>query len=466
MDKQRVCAAYIRVSTEDQLDFSPDSQISAIREYAKRNDLLLPDEFIFRDDGISGRTAKKRPGFMRMIAAAKEKPRLFEAVLVWKFSRFARNQEESIVYKSLLKRENGIEVISISEPITDGPFGELIERIIEWFDAFYSVNLSAEVKRGMTERVRQGGSVSAPPFGYAYENRELIPLEGEADTVRAIFSRYLAGHSCLSIAKALNKNGSKTKRGGKWEGRSVRYILTNPIYTGRIRCRLKADSADEAVLRLGKHRALISDSTFEAAQRRMKLESCRHKRITEISKEATMLDGLLRCSSCGGPISRCGKGRVNCSRYTHGRCDSSHSLNSGILENIIRLSMKALFGSLELPNKSKPYSDDIVTIMERIALENIVLQRVKDAYIAGIDTLEEYQKNKKDIESRINKLQRELSGKAAVQQVSKVNIRSDAIALLFDDSVSGSEKNRIMRAITDHIILSKKPEKIEIIFRV
>ena len=134
MSEKKICAAYVRVSTEDQAEYSPDSQLELLREYAKRNDMLLPDEFVFRDEGISGRTAEKRPDFMRLISTAKQKPRPFSTILVWKFSRFARNQEESIVYKSLLKKENDIDVVSISEPLAEGPFGGLIERIIEWFD--------------------------------------------------------------------------------------------------------------------------------------------------------------------------------------------------------------------------------------------------------------------------------------------------------------------------------------------
>lgn len=68
---------------------------------------------------------------MKMVGLAKSKEHPFDVILVWKFSRFARNQEESIVYKSLLKK-NHVEVVSVSEPLIDGPFGTLIERIIEW----------------------------------------------------------------------------------------------------------------------------------------------------------------------------------------------------------------------------------------------------------------------------------------------------------------------------------------------
>ena len=130
----KIAAAYIRVSTDDQIEYSPESQLKAIRDHATREGYLIPEEFIFRDEGISGRTADKRPAFRLMIAQAKEgKAPPFEAIFVWKWSRFARNQEESIMYRKLL-RKRGVDVISISEPSTDSPFSSLIESIIAWMD--------------------------------------------------------------------------------------------------------------------------------------------------------------------------------------------------------------------------------------------------------------------------------------------------------------------------------------------
>lgn len=66
-------AAYIRVSTEDQTEYSPDAQRKAIEKYAKENDMLLLQENIYIDEGISGRKAEKRPAFMQMISDAKQK---------------------------------------------------------------------------------------------------------------------------------------------------------------------------------------------------------------------------------------------------------------------------------------------------------------------------------------------------------------------------------------------------------
>ena len=77
----RIGAAYIRVSTDDQLDISPESQLDEIQRYAKSHDILIPEEYIFMErTGRSGKRADNRPEFQRMIATAKEKPQPFEVI--------------------------------------------------------------------------------------------------------------------------------------------------------------------------------------------------------------------------------------------------------------------------------------------------------------------------------------------------------------------------------------------------
>ncbi|HCA54337.1 MAG TPA: recombinase family protein, partial [Ruminococcaceae bacterium] len=90
----KTAAAYIRVSTDDQTEYSPASQLEKIRAYAAHNGYNLPAEYIFVDEGISGRHTAKRAAFNRMIAAARQSPKPFDAILVWKFSRFARSRED------------------------------------------------------------------------------------------------------------------------------------------------------------------------------------------------------------------------------------------------------------------------------------------------------------------------------------------------------------------------------------
>ena len=218
-------AAYIRVSTDDQVELSPESQMKEIRKYAQREGILLLEDQIYIDAGISGKKAERRPEFMRMIATAKEKDCPFSVILLWKYSRFARNQEESIFYKSILRSKCGIDVVSVTEPLIAGPFGSLIERIIEWMDEFYSIRLSQEVKRSMKVNAERGKLQATPPFGYRAKDGILVPDEDEAIYIRRIFDSFLAGKGIYVIARELNAMGVLTHRGNPFENRTVEYIV-------------------------------------------------------------------------------------------------------------------------------------------------------------------------------------------------------------------------------------------------
>ena len=137
------------------MEFSPDSQLRSIQAYALNHHIELLPAHIYLDEGISGRNASKRPAFLQMIANAKKKPHPFDLILLWKFSRFARNRQDSIFYKSMLRRECGIDVISITEPLSPDPTSILIEALLEAMDEYYSVNLAQEVRRGMNEKFRR-----------------------------------------------------------------------------------------------------------------------------------------------------------------------------------------------------------------------------------------------------------------------------------------------------------------------
>ena len=137
-------AIYVRVSSEEQArdGYSIDAQIKALKDYAIKNDIFLEEQYIYKDEGISGRKAEKRPAFMEMIKTAKSKPKKFDVILVHKFDRFSRNREDSIVYKSLLKKECGINVISITEHLDpDDKMSIILEAFLEAMAEYYSICL-------------------------------------------------------------------------------------------------------------------------------------------------------------------------------------------------------------------------------------------------------------------------------------------------------------------------------------
>lgn len=257
----RTAAAYIRVSTEDQIEFSPDSQLKKIQEYASHHHILLSDAHIYMDEGISGRSARNRPAFLHMIKTAGQNPRPFDLILVWKFSRFARNRQDSIFYKSMLRKEYNIDVISITEQLSDDPTSILIEALLEAMDEYYSLNLAQEVRRGMNEKFSRGGIVGPPPFGYCIQNGQCIPDPKTAPYVLQIFTDYLSGMNFRQIAQKLNEQNVKTIRGNTFEPRTIRYILGNPFYIGKQR-RRSPDSDSSMIIVSSCHPPLISEEIF------------------------------------------------------------------------------------------------------------------------------------------------------------------------------------------------------------
>src|SRR4030042_2589227 len=163
METKKV-AIYARVSSEKQdTDLSISAQLKALREYVTRNGYHVVREFV--DEAESGETTA-RPAFREMVSMARRPQKPFDLILVWKYSRFARSREDSIVYKTML-RKSGVQVISITEPFEDTPTGRLLEAMIESLDEFYSANLGEEVTRGMRESASRGFYLSSsPPYGY------------------------------------------------------------------------------------------------------------------------------------------------------------------------------------------------------------------------------------------------------------------------------------------------------------
>ena len=312
-------ALYTRVSSERQAekDLSIPAQLKALKKYALEHEWDVVAEYI--DEGENARTAN-RPAFKEMIAIAKKKERPFDTILVWKLSRFARNREDSILYKSLL-RKRGISVISINERVDESPAGHLLEGIIEVIDEFYSINLSQDTIRGMKENVSRGfynGGLA--PLGYkkvkvkvgAVEKSKLAPEESEMPTVQRIFRMAVEGRGGKEIAKALNADGLRTRVGKHFSTTAINNILRNEVYTGALVWRSRnggfgnagAKTPAEPIRTPDSHPALISREDFDRVQQLLteRRPSVRHPRT--ISSQY-LLSGLLHCGKCGSAMIGC-----------------------------------------------------------------------------------------------------------------------------------------------------------------
>lgn len=478
----RYAAAYIRVSTDDQAELSPDSQLEEIRKYAQRENLLLLQDHVYIDAGISGKKADRRPEFMRMIAQAKEPACPFSVILLWKYSRFARNQEESIFYKSVLRSKCGIDVVSVTEPLIAGPFGSLIERIIEWMDEFYSIRLSQEVKRSMTVNAHRGKLQASPSFGYRAEGGKLVPLPEEAAHIRRIFDSFVAGAGIYQIAKELNDLGVRTHRGNAFENRTIEYIIRNPVYIGKLRWnpagRSRRDFFDENIIVAdGEHEPLIDMETWEAAQDRMdriKAQFAYKARPTYELKH--WLSGLVRCSACGATLIFSKPHYFKCNNWVRGSCTHSQHIRADILADAVIARMaEDAFGSTQIAYDvtytAASSGSDLAKLEAALKQLRTKKERLQEAYLSGVLDLADFAKMKKALDDNTRQLQEQMEaqrnriGKDAVIPALRASIAT-ALETLRSPETSIEEKNLAARSILETCVFDKDASTLTVTYRI
>lgn len=477
-------ALYIRVSTHMQDELSPDAQKRLLLEYAKANDILVSSDYIFIETGISGRKVDKRPEFQKMISLAKTKPAPFDSILVWKFSRFARNQEESIVYKSLLRKQCNVDVISVSEPLIDGPFGSLIERIIEWMDEYYSIRLSGEVTRGMTEKALRGGYQARPPLGYkiAVKGEPPVIVPEEAKIVRIIFEKYVyEKQGYFDIARYLNSLGYKTSHGKSFEARSIDYIIQNPTYCGMIRWNRTENETnrikdkDEWIITEGHHEPIISKELFDAAQERYKT-TYRPRGARPSSTYRHWLSGLLKCPHCGRTMiakrvvkksNGANYAYFTCYGYSKGKCLIPSNVSSLKLEPAVLSSLKEILDTKTLSFEYKVIEqteqvDEKALLEEQLQQIALKEQRIKTAYREGIDTIEEYKHNREIIERERDEIQQKIYELESVDMDTSddkaimLKKIQNVYEVVSSSDYTDQQKNEMLKTIVDKYVYDKE----------
>lgn len=308
---------YCRVSSDEQAqkDISIPAQRKALNRWVDdRPDHDVVREFV--DEGESAYApADKRPGFCEMIAYCRRHE--VDAILVHKLDRFSRNREESIIFKSLLRR-NGVQVRSITENFdADTPQGFLYEGMIEVINQFYSMNLATETLKGMRENAERGyHNGGRIPYGYRLEkvteggreHSKLVPgPDEEVTVVREIFematSRRMGGKR---IANELNSREVPGPRSPHWSASTVAHILNNQVYVGdQVWFRSKKagrhgrerTEEDDWLVTEDAHEALVDRDVFE---RRKELAKTRQFDVRSRDQQVTyLLSRLMRCSCCG-----------------------------------------------------------------------------------------------------------------------------------------------------------------------
>ena len=224
--------AYIRVSTDNQCGddkFGLDVQRQTIEEYCNKNDYHIMKWFT--DEGESG--AKERPGFDEIVYGDVSNPP-YEAVVVAKSDRVARDINVYFYYKMLLTKKN-VKLISIAEDFGQfGVFANMLEAFTLCVAEMERDNINKRTSGGRKIKAMNGGYAGGKaPMGYKVENKQLIINPEEAEVVKFIFERKFSGKTMLSTVDALNEAGYKTRNGKPFVISTVQSIWNNePTYRG------------------------------------------------------------------------------------------------------------------------------------------------------------------------------------------------------------------------------------------
>src|SRR4051812_17570150 len=234
-------AIYVRVSTQRQAQTQTiDQQIERLGAHAKAQGWELPAADVFRDDGYSG-AVLKRPGLDRLrdrAAAA-----CFDKILVTDPDRLARNYVHQVLLIEELQK-GGCLVEFLDRPMSQDPHDQLLLQIRGAVAEYERALIAERTRRGRQRQFRAGKMLpwTRPPYGYRMAaDRPRDPSgvyldPAEAAVVAEMFAWYLQGRrTLLGLVNHLHEMGVASPTGKPfWGIASVRGVLTNPVYTGRI----------------------------------------------------------------------------------------------------------------------------------------------------------------------------------------------------------------------------------------
>ncbi|WP_264337599.1 recombinase family protein [Wolbachia endosymbiont (group B) of Dolichovespula media] len=287
MLKEVRCAIYTRKSNEDGLEQkfnSLDAQRVACEKYIKSKEGWVALAKKYDDGGYSGKNLE-RPAIKELFEDVRGGE--IDCVVVYTLDRLSRETKDSIEVTSFFRRHrvNFVAVTQIFDNNT--PMGKFVQTVLSGAAQLEREMIVERVKNKIATSKEQGLWMGGTlPLGYDVKDKELIINEKEAKTVQHIFERYLELKSMAELARELNREGYRTKaKTDIFKKATVRRIITNPIYVGKIR---HYDKQYE-----GKHEAIIEEEKWKKAQ-----ELISNQPYRGVKYEEALLKGIIKCKSC------------------------------------------------------------------------------------------------------------------------------------------------------------------------
>ena len=385
MDEQRQkvvrCAIYTRKSTEEGLE-QPFNSLDAQREsaeayiHSQRHLGWTIVERRFDDGGFSGGTLE-RPALQALLEEIEA--RQIDCVVVYKVDRLSRSLLDFARLMDRFERHS-VSFVSVTQQFnTTTSLGRLTLNILLSFAQFEREIISERTRDKMSAARKKGKWVGGTPLlGYDVhpQGGRLVVNHSEAERVCEIFALYAKQRSLAAVVAELGRRGWTTKswksrRGVRHPGRaftkaSLRLLLSNPTYCGKVRYR--------GVIYEGEHAGIIAPEVWDQVNR--DFQSRPEKLRTANQPQQAMLAGLLFCAACDQPMIAT-YAEKNGRRYRYYVCQSARekgwktcstkSVSANLIESSLVLQLQArLTDALSDSERTALSQGDPATVRTRI----------------------------------------------------------------------------------------------------
>ena len=409
-DVKKVCGLYMRVSTEDQAreGFSLPEQKERLEAYCKFKGFVIKD--YYTDAGISAKTGNYRPEFERLKEDIKSKK--INTIIALKQDRITRSIFD---WEELMRflEENDAYLDCVNDDInTTNANGKMVSRILMSVSQQEIERTSERTKVGLAGAIKQGHIPHQAPLGYKHENKKLVIDHLTKDVVIRIFELYHKGMSYQKISTLFNKEQVLGKT--NWRDSSIVAILENEIYKGDFvhGKRTKHPTYYENVVE-----PIVSKEMWEECQVQKKKNSKSYQRtLTYLFLQK------LRCPKCnrilGGKATQKKNGNIYYYYYCHDcKINFKESLVEEYFNDFVNelVEYDSVVNQFFLPMIKQKFDEPQEELKKDINKQKDKLERIKRAYINGVFSLEEYNDEKKLVESALEKLQNELDEVASCE---------------------------------------------------
>jgi site-specific DNA recombinase len=507
----KTAAIYTRVSSDQQRENKTiGSQVDELLHFAEEHGYIVPQEYIFKDEGYSG-AILIRPGLEKVRDLSAEGQ--IQAVLVYSPDRLSRNYAYQVVLMDEFS-SCGTEVLFVNSPKADTPEEALLLQFQGMIAEYERAMIKERSRRGKRFKAKSGivSVLCGAPYGYNYirkteETAAYYEInQEEAFIVREVYHKYAEEFLSIgAITRELNAKKVPTrKRISKWERSTVWAMLRNPAYCGKA-CYGKTEKTERQRItkplrakngyspRNGSNRekpreewieisvpAIVSQSIFDIVQERLKSNKIHSQRNTRVE---TLLQGMMVCSECGYSLYRTYTETSAKNRIYYYRCFGSDAyrfegerkcnckpVRQDYLDNVVwkeivklledpGLIQREIEKRIEATKNASPLAHQKTVIEKQKAKLIQSMDNLLDAYQEGLIPISQLRKRMPELQKRVNTTEKELENLkiyelALDQRLQLLDVESFTSQV--DQNVNHldiKEKKKILRLLVKEIVV-------------